>query len=289
LWPWLLGGLLVVIAAIAGLMGLRRRSVEHASHEEPALTETVAPPKPIAVAKPAPPAEREPQFLRPAPVAAAAPPVAATPVAAAPIAAADPTAAASDETAQVPTEEAELAKPAAEEVAALTAGDPPVADRPWLEFAMRPIRAGTNVDEALVEIELTVGNSGSIAAEDVRISTFMFADAPGTDDEMDRLLIERGEDSGAPAVTIKPGEGTRVDATLALPRAGLDPTKDGFVPVVVADARYRLPDGSEGRTSASFTIGVSKEGGTAMAPIQTDRALMHEDVEARLYGTPDRV
>ena len=182
--------------------------------------------------------------------------------------------------------EATLAKPEAGEVASLTEADAPVADRPWLEFSLRPVRAGTNVDEALVEIELTVGNSGSVAAKDVRISTFMFASGPASDSDMERMLVERGDD-GVPPVTIKPGEGTRVDATLALSKADLiESTNGSILPIVVADARYTLPDGSEGRTSASFTIGVSEEGSPAMSPILLNERAMHDDVEARLQGVP---
>jgi hypothetical protein len=154
-------------------------------------------------------------------------------------------------------------------------------------MSLRPVRAGTNVDEALVEIELTIGNSGSVAAEDVRISTFMFASQPAHGTDMERMLIERGDD-GVPLVTIRPGEGTRVDATLALSKAELIESTDGSIlPIIVADARYTLPDGSEGRTSASFTIGVSEEGGPEMAPIQLSERAMHDDVEARLHGVPE--
>ncbi|MGJ3625784.1 hypothetical protein AB5I41_29790 [Sphingomonas sp. MMS24-JH45] len=84
---------------------------------------------------------------------------------------------------------------------------------------MRPVRAGTNVDKALVEIELTVGNAGTIAAEDVRISTFMLA--AGSESEMERLLIEPRDDAAVSPMTIAAGEGARVDATLAMNRAAL--------------------------------------------------------------------
>ncbi len=101
------------------------------------------------------------------------------------------------------------------------------------------------------------------------------------------MLVERGED-GVPPVTIEPGEGTRVDATLALSKAGLiESTNGSILPIVVADARYTLPDGSEGRTSASFAIGVSEEGTPAMSPIQLNERGMHDEVEARLHGVPE--
>lgn len=270
-WPWVLGALLLIGAIGFLLMRRRRVTDEDVHYDEPYVeTEVVAAPirrEPAAFAP-----DPEPQFLRTAPLAAA------------PLAAA---AVASDEPAPVAAEEAIMAEPEAEEVASLTEGAAPVADRPWLEFSLRPVRAGTNVDEALVEIELTVGNSGSVAARDVRISTFMFASGPATESDVERMLIERGDD-GVPPVTIEPGEGTRVDATLALSKAGLiESTNGSILPIVVADARYTLPDGSEGRTSASFTIGVSEEGSPAMSPILLSERAMHDDVEARLQGAPE--
>lgn len=183
-----------------------------------------------------------------------------------------------------------LAEPEAAEVAELTAGDAPIADRPWLELALRPVRAGVSADEALVEFELTVGNSGSVKAKDVRISTFLFAKKPASDAEMERMLIRRGEDNedGVSPVTIAPGEGARIDGTLALPKAQLIETTNGSIlPFIVADARYTLADGSQGRTSASFTIGVSEEGSPAMSPLSLTNRGMHDEVEARLCGVPE--
>jgi hypothetical protein len=170
-----------------------------------------------------------------------------------------------------------------EDVASLTAATP-VADRPWLEFAMRPVRAGTVDDEALVEIELTVANAGALPAEDVRISTFMLPAGAGSD--LERMLIEAPGGSAVEAPSIAPGEGTRIDATLAMRTSEIG-RDGGFQPVVVADARYRLPDGGEGRTSASFVVGLSSDGGE-LTPFALDHAGMHEEVEARLYGDPER-
>ena len=179
-------------------------------------------------------------------------------------------------------EDATVTDAEAEEVAALTDGAAPVRNRPWLEFAMRPVRAGTSAEEALVEIELTVANSGNVPAQDVRVSTFMLTDANAS--EMERLMVAPPADSSVDPLTIQPGEGTRIDATLAALKA--DVGRDGdFTPVVVADARYRLPDGSEGRTSASFLVGVSRDGGT-LTPFDLGDQVMRDDIEARLHGEP---
>ena len=57
--------------------------------------------------------------------------------------------------------------------------------------------------------------------------------------------------------------------------------------VVVADARYRLPDGREGRTSASFAVGLPNGDGLEPFAVEVPSGL-YEDVEARLHGEPQR-
>ncbi len=275
--PWLalIGVALIALIGFV-VMARRRRADAYEAYDEP-----------VAYQEPV----REPAPIVPEPAIAAAPVAATRPDAqflrrTAPLAAETPAALDLGEASLAAgvAGSAELVAPTTSDVEALTAGDPPVADRPWLELAMRPIRAGTNVDEAVVEIELTVGNAGSVAADDVRISTFMFAGAPAGD-EMERLLVERQTDSdAAPTVRIKPGEGKTLEATLALPRASLN---GSVSPVIVADARYPLPGGGEGHTAASFRISVSDDG-EAMTPIPTDRAHMFDEVSAELEGVPER-
>lgn len=169
------------------------------------------------------------------------------------------------------------------DIAAMAANSHPAADRPWLEFLMRPVRAGTDADKTVVEFELTVGNTGSVSARDVRISTWMFAAGEGST-EMERSLIEP-VDAKRTTATIEPGDGAQVDAAIALPKEEL---RGKVLPVVVADARYTLPDGSEGRTSASFAVGLPN--GEGLEPFAVDLPTgLREDVEARLHGEPQRV
>ena len=96
------------------------------------------------------------------------------------------------------------------------AASEPAPNRPWLEFLMRPVRAGTSEDETRVEFELTVGNTGSVPARDVRISTWMVAAGEGTD--MERMLIDPPADASHSEVTIEPGDGARVDGAISLPK-----------------------------------------------------------------------
>lgn len=177
-------------------------------------------------------------------------------------------------------EEAPVVAPVA--VAAPVVAETPVG-RPELELEMRPVRAGVSGDDARVEFELTVGNRGPVAAEDVRISTWMLASGAT---EAERALIEPNDHADTAPVTIAAGEARTVEASVALPTSEVE--GDAVLPVVVADARYRLPDGSEGRTSASFAVGVPD--GEELAHFGIDNPSgLHEDVVARPLGEPERV
>ncbi|NML05614.1 hypothetical protein [Sphingomonas sp. G-3-2-10] len=261
LWPWLAGGALIVLAALAFLLLRRRREEEEVYYEEPYVaSEDYAGDPELIAARAAREEYREELGLAESipPAIHAAPAVVAAQADAA--------------------EDAEIVRADADDVAGLTSAAP-VAKRPWLEFGMRPVRAGTSSDEALVDIELTVANAGDIDAKDVRISTFLLSEREAS--EMENMLLERPE-SSVPPVTIPAGRGTRVDATLALRKDGLG---EEFTPVVVADARYTMADGSEGRTSATFRVGLWNEG-DGLEPIATGDREMHHNVAAELHGTP---
>lgn len=216
--------------------------------------------------------EEERVHVTPAPVAPTEPARAPAPAARAP---APPT------PAPRPDASARHADP--RDLAAMAASSRPEAGRPWLEFLMRPVRAGTDADEAVVEFELTVGNTGTVPARDVRISTWMFAAGDGAS-EMERSLIEPPAGAKRATATIAPGDGAQVETAIALPKEEL---RGKVLPVIVADARYRLPDGSEGRTSASFAVGLPN--GEGLEPFAVDLPTgLREDVEARLHGEPQR-
>jgi hypothetical protein len=280
-WPWLVGGLLLLVAGAAALLLMRRRReeddvVEEQVYEEPV---TLRPYQTPVAAAPAAAAPRPEPVVEPRREPELSPFMAATAAAtAAPVAM--PTAA-EDDIAEAHVE-AELAEPETEDLAGVTDAPAPVSNRPWLEFGLRPVRAGTSEEEALVDVELTVGNAGDVPARDVRISTFMLADADSS--EMENLLTGREVDTAVPPVTIEPGDGTRVDAHLAVPKGEMGRV---FNPVVVAEARYTLPDGREGRTSAMFKIGRPSPVSDGVGPIGATRPHMVDNVEAELLGTPE--
>jgi hypothetical protein len=182
--------------------------------------------------------------------------------------------------------------PIAAAAAPIAAAAPPIATpvapvapagRPELDLTMRPVRAGVSGSDARVEFELTVSNSGPVAAENVRISTWMIA---ASSSEAESALIVPRDHADTPPVTIGAGESRTMEASVALPTAEVD--GDAVLPVVVAEARYRLPDGSEGRTSASFAVGVPDGEKLAHFGIANPSGL-HEGVVARPLRQPERV
>ncbi|WP_167737519.1 hypothetical protein, partial [Sphingomonas parva] len=158
--------------------------------------------------------------------------------------------------------------------------------RPWLELLVRPVRAGVEGDEARVEFALDVANQGDAPAQDVRVSTWMFPAGTRQENAMERMLIERDGDGALPPTTIDAGHGQRIEASVALSRGEIG--SDAVLPVVVAEARYRLPDGREGRTAASFAVGVPDGEELAHFDLAQPSGL-HEGVEARALGEPERV
>lgn len=197
-------------------------------------------------------------------------PIAAAPLAAAPLTSAPVAAAAA------PAAPALRPPPAA-------AADAPE-KRPWLQLLMQPVRAGVADEAARVEFELRVENNGTAPAEDVRISTFMLAAGSPQESQLEQSLVEHPSEARLPD-PIHPGDTRRIAASVALPRADLG---DAVLPVVVADARYTLPDGSEGRTFASYAVGLPWEGDLAHFDVHSPSGL-HEGVEARLRARPTQV
>jgi hypothetical protein len=163
-----------------------------------------------------------------------------------------------EDTYYAPMEEAPVALEAeayAAPVAAAVGSD--AAGRPWIDIGLRPIRA-----EDALDVEVTVSNSGDAPAHDVRVSTWMLNGTESSDSE--RALIEARSGAQIATVDVAPGSDKSVDTTVALPG-------DAATPILVAEARYPLPQGGEGRIAATFEIDVT-----------------HGDVEARLHDVLER-
>ena len=263
---WLIGaGALALLAALAAFALLRRRRrARDEAYQETYYEEPLAAPEPALMAAPA---------VEPAPASAFAP-AAAIPLVDRSVQADEPV---------IEPARMNVAEVDAADAEAVTAGSEPAPGRPWLEFFLRPVRAGIDDEAARVEFDLIVGNTGSEPARDVRVSAFMFPAGAAAGSEMERMLIDPpGE---AAELALGAGDAARVEGTASLPTEAL---AGDVLPVVVADARYRLPDGSEGRMRAAFEVGRA-EGGS-VAPFAADRPTgLTGELATRLHGEVERV
>jgi hypothetical protein len=252
--PWLIAGLLLLGGLALLLMRRRRRAVlrEERHYQEPT---------PRVAAEP----------LMAAPLAAGA--------GAAGLAGGMPAEAAADEPKVLRRGVEQPAGFAAGLAAAPGPGPAAAGDRPALDLTMRPLRAGVSDEDARVEFELAVGNNGTATARDIRISAWMFP-AGSESSDMERTLMEHGTETTLAEVDA--GDIRRIESSVALPTAGLE--QDSVLPVVVTEARYRLADGSEKRTSARFAVGVPVGEQLAHFDLENPSGL-HEDVEARPLET----
>jgi len=151
--------------------------------------------------------------------------------------------------------------------------------RPHVDLRIRPVRAGLEGEGARVEFELTVLNEGPVDAEDVRVSTWMTLGGGGEDPT--RALVPPPGHVATPPVTLMAGEARTLQASVALPRAEIPGTS--LLPAVVADVRYRLPNGREGRTAAAFSVGLPA--GDELGPFPLDGAAgLHAGVIALPLG-----
>jgi hypothetical protein len=163
-----------------------------------------------------------------------------------------------DDTYYAPAEETVIDEPVIEApLAAAPVAAADAAGRPWIDIGLRPVRA-----EDALEVEVTVSNSGDAAAHDVKVSTWMLNGAESSDGE--QALIDARSGADTATVDVAPGEDRSVDTRVALP-------DDAATPILVAEARYKLPMGGEGRIAATFEIDMT-EG----------------DAEARLHDVLER-
>jgi hypothetical protein len=290
--PWALGALAIAALALFFLFRRRRKDddkyVEQTHFEEPVAAEPIQQVPAAPAPQVAPPVTSEPFVAPPAPVVPIVEPVAApaavtTAVPAGALGASaltDPVIGGFAAAAPPPREPAAEAPAAAPTFAPAAA--PAAQDRPAIDFSMRPVRAGVDGDGARVEFELTVGNSGPGVAQDVRVSTWMLASAAT---EAERALIAPADHADTPPVTIPAGEERTLSAAVGL--LTTEVSGDAVLPVVVADASFRLPDGSTGHATARFAVGVPDGEELAYFAIDNPSGL-HEGVVARELGETER-
>lgn len=148
------------------------------------------------------------------------------------------------------------------------------ANRPQIELGIRPIRAGSDNGQARVDYEVIVENAGALDARDVTVTSWLLN---AESSEAETAMVET-------QVNVAAGDVTTVPAS-----ATVDNARGAFRPVVATDARYTLPDGTEGHIAARFAVGVDGGEPGRITPIVLDRDELREDLGARLEGEVERV
>ncbi len=112
--------------------------------------------------------------------------------------------------------------------------------RPWIRLSLQPMGSETRGDVTIVDYQLIVENEGHVPARDVRVSSFVSG-----------LKEDTLGNSNAQTHHID------VAAGASVPIAASVTIRNGVEPKIVADARYKLPNGKEGHLAARFAVDIS--------------------------------
>lgn len=165
--------------------------------------------------------------------------------------------------------------------------EPASAPRAWIEFDLRPIRAGTNLTSAAVDYELTVRNTGDGTATGIHVDIRLLSASAEQDAVLAALFAMPIDRPAIAPFDLPPGTEATLGGMAMAPRETLNAfTAQGrsfFVPVLALNALYRR-DGGEGQTASAHVIGIEREGTAKMAPFRLDTGpRMAADVGQRIH------
>jgi hypothetical protein len=154
---------------------------------------------------------------------------------------------------------AEEAAPAPAEVPPPAAPEPPQ-PRPWLELALKAERATSTEDEAVVDFELEISNTGKASARNIRIDVKMFNAGNEQDREIGAFFRTAGLESTKCHLSNIPADTLGViRGSVAMPREEMKALKLEdrylFVPVIAVNALYDYGEERTGQTSKSYVVG----------------------------------
>ena len=132
--------------------------------------------------------------------------------------------------------------------------------RPWLELELKTIRASFSEVEAVVEFELSIGNTGGSPARNLKIDVKMFNAGREQDQEIGAFFRTAGRESTKLNLPgIHHGATGVIQGEVAMPLEEMKAMKlDGrmlFVPVVAVNALYEWGEGRNGQSSKSYVVG----------------------------------
>ena len=135
----------------------------------------------------------------------------------------------------------------------------PVA-RPWLELELKAERAAATGDEASVDFEMVIRNTGKSPARNIRINARMFNAGREQDKEIGAFFKTKGEGRKTHVIgELPPGERGLIQGAVTMPREEMKALQVNnqllFIPVVGVNLVYDWGEGRTGQTSKSYVIG----------------------------------
>ena len=117
-------------------------------------------------------------------------------------------------------------------------------ERPWIRLALQPVGSAMENGARVIEYDLIVENEGKVPANDVRVSSFLTGARSSS-------LIDALANGQAQThhIDVAAGQSVTLYGKVTAP--------DGSDPRIVADARYLLPNGTDGHLAARFLIDMS--------------------------------
>lgn len=156
--------------------------------------------------------------------------------------------------------------------------------RPWLDIALVPEKAHVDLDQSVIEFELTVRNTGGSVAKEVKLQARFFCSTDKQDQELsDYFKAKPGDYKTLSMPDIPPGGEIVMKGSVDITRDRISALKVAdkllFVPVIGVNAFYGWGTSRSGQTSKSFVIGRQPDNDNEkMGPFRLD-------LGARVYRT----
>lgn len=156
--------------------------------------------------------------------------------------------------------------------------------RPWLELELKVERAAATPEEARVDFEMVIHNSGKSPARNIRVNARMFNAGRTQDEEIGAFFKTRGEGRRTHTIPELPaGERGLIQGSVTMPREEMRALRVNdqalFIPVVGVNLVYDWGNARTGQTSKSYVIG--RELGTPSEKMGAFRL----DAGPRVYRT----
>lgn len=156
--------------------------------------------------------------------------------------------------------------------------------RPWLDIALIPEKARVDLEQSVIEFELTVRNTGGSVARDVKLQARFFCSTEKQDQELGAYFKAKPGDFKTLSMPDIPAGGEIVmKGSVDIKRDRISALKVEdkllFVPVIGLNAFYAWGSSRSGQTSKSFVIGRQPDNDNEkMGPFRLD-------LGARVYRT----